>query len=166
MRNLNVVAIECMRELDVANIPYRTVRKWEVNTRAKSRWGQCKQVSRGIFDININIDLLREENDIDGLKNTIIHELLHTCEGCMNHGDKWKMYADKVNRYYGYNISRCSNADEKGVTVKRENTRKVIHRFKCAGCGQVIERQRESKFTKYYHNYKCGVCGCKFEKIF
>ena len=164
MRNLNVVAIECMRELDVANIPYRIVRKWEVNTRAKSRWGQCKQVSPGVFEININIDLLREENSIDGLKDTIIHELLHTCEGCMNHGAKWKAYADKVNRYYGYNVSRCSSADDKGVTVQR--VQKIKYQFKCTGCGQVISQTRASKFTKNPERYQCGICHNKFIQIF
>ena len=53
---------------------------------------------------------------MNGLKNTIIHELLHTCVGCMNHKAKWKFYADKVNRAYGYDdIKRTSTADEKGV---------------------------------------------------
>lgn len=37
---------------------------------------------------------------------TIVHELLHTCEGCFNHGAKWKYYAEVMNNKYGYQITR------------------------------------------------------------
>lgn len=63
---------------------------------------------------------LREDTDIDGLKNTIIHELLHTCKGCMKHTGEWKQLAEKVNRYYGYNIKRCDSADEKGISEEQK----------------------------------------------
>lgn len=31
--------------------------------------------------------------------------------------------------------------------------------FVCEDCGQVIIRERASKFTRNYHNYRCGKCG-------
>ncbi len=39
MRDLQVVTKECMKELDKIGIKYGNVVKFEVNTRAKSRWG-------------------------------------------------------------------------------------------------------------------------------
>lgn len=174
MRDLNVVAIECMRELEIIGIPFGKVTEFSVNTRAKRRWGQCRKNGDGTFSINISADLLRESTEINGLKNTIIHELLHTCPDCFCHTGEWKRLADKVNRYYGYGITRCSSAEDKGLDekvikqreIEREKKRqnpKFIFRCKC--CGQIVKRQRASQFTKYYHMYHCGICNGKFEPI-
>lgn len=89
MRNLEDVAIECMEMLDRIGIKYGNVKEVIPNSRARSRWGQCKIVPGG-FQININVDLLDERNSIDGLKETLLHELLHTVSGCFNHGREWK----------------------------------------------------------------------------
>lgn len=115
MRNLNSVAYDCMEKLSAINIPYSHAVAFSVNKRAKKRWGQCRRESNGTYSININVNLLKEENDIEGLENTIIHELLHTCPNCMNHGPEWKKYAKMVYDSYGYNIQRCANAYEKGI---------------------------------------------------
>lgn len=115
MRDVNVIAIECMRELENIGIKCGNVIKIDINTRSKKRWGQCRKIGNN-YIIEVNQILLREDTDIDGLKNTIIHELLHTCKGCMKHTGEWKQLAEKVNRYYGYNIKRCDSADEKGIS--------------------------------------------------
>ena len=39
------------------------------------------------------------------VEDTIIHELIHCLPGANNHGPWFKLYADKVNRTYGYSIS-------------------------------------------------------------
>lgn len=137
MRNLNDYAKRCMTELDDIGIEYGNIIEFKVNTRAKKRWGQCKAVPGG-YSINISAILLDERNDEQGLKNTIIHELLHSCKGCMNHGENWKRLATKVNRAYGYNIKRCSSADEKGVqeeTRPIKTAREIKYIVKCNGCG-------------------------------
>lgn len=86
MRNLTEYAQKCMAELDTLEIQYGNVVEFKVNYRAKKRWGQCKRLSDGTFSININAIFLDERNEEQGLKNTIIHELLHTCTDCFNHG--------------------------------------------------------------------------------
>lgn len=178
MRDLQAVAKECLMELDEIGIEYGLITRFVVNTRAKKRWGQCKKagarwdvvagVVRDTYEINISYVLLDERNPIEALKNTLIHEVLHTCKGCMNHGEAWKKLADKVNRAYGYGIKRCSSADEKGVEYdnRDKQPRKIKHQFKCEHCGQLINRQRESDFTKHYKSYKCGRCGGAFIKLF
>lgn len=150
------VTIECMRELDALNIPYGKVREVTINTRAKRRWGQCREV-RGLYYISISDRLLENK---DGLKNTIIHELLHTCPNCMNHKEPWKAVASKVNKAYGYNIKRCSGAEEKGVEPVEYK-----YVFKCKKCGVEVKQMRASKFTRNPRNYKCGCCGGEFERV-
>lgn len=70
MRDVNVIAIECMRELENIGIKCGNVIKIDINTRAKKRWGQCRKIGNN-YIIEVNQILLREDTDIDGLKNTI-----------------------------------------------------------------------------------------------
>lgn len=167
MRDLQKYAIECMEELDNIGIEYGNVIDITVNTRAKKRWGQCKALGNGNFSINISAFLLDESTDVEGLKNTIIHELLHTCKGCLNHGTEWKRLASIVNRAYGYNIKRTSSAEEKGCTCVPDNTkvRSIKHKLVCNKCGHVFIRYRDSKFTRMPGNFLCG-CGGTITKIF
>ena len=164
MRDLQMYAKECMEYLDVIGIEYGNIIEFVPNTGATKRWGQCRAIPGG-YSINISTVLLDERNDEEGLINTIIHELLHSCKGCMNHGENWKRLANKVYREYGLNIKRTSSAAEKGV-IEETRPIKVKHKFVCKGCGQVITRQKESDFTKRYDRYTCAVCHSHFEKIF
>jgi predicted SprT family Zn-dependent metalloprotease len=109
--------------------------------------------------------LLADDVTNDGAINTIIHELLHTVQGCMNHGENWKREANKVNRVYGYNIKRCSSAEEKGVEPIENIPQAIKYQFKCKDCGKVYSRTRASRFTKNWQRYRCGCCGGQFTKV-
>lgn len=165
MRDLTTYALRCMENLDAIGVSYGNVLDFTVNTRAKNRWGQCRAVPGG-FTININAVLLDERNPEESLLNTIIHELLHTCKNCMNHGREWKTLAEKVNRAYHLNVSRTASADQKGIVAETLPEKTVKHRFVCEDCGQIVERQRESDFTKRYNLYTCGRCHGHFKKEF
>ena len=107
MRDLMEYANFCMEMLDEINIPYCEPESFTINTRAR-RWGQCKYIrASGKFYININITLLDERNGEDGLINTILHELLHTCPGCMNHGAEWKKWAEKCGKSMATTSKDC-----------------------------------------------------------
>ena len=166
MKNLISLANKCMAQLDEIGIEYAQSIRWEVNPRAKKRWGLWEKHPNGVYTISISYRLLTDDVTDEGAIDTIIHELLHTCKGCMNHGENWKREASKVNRAYGYNIKRCSSAEDKGVQPIEEMPKAIKHQFKCKDCGQVYSRVKESNFTKHYKNYRCGYCNGEFEKIF
>jgi predicted SprT family Zn-dependent metalloprotease len=166
MKKLNELAIECMAELDEIGIQYGNVVKWEINTRAKKRWGLCTRLPNGNYVISISNRLLEDNVAEQSAKDTIIHELLHTVKGCMNHKAEWKYQADKVNRAYGYNIKRCTSYEEKGIERPEATPREIKHKFVCKDCGKVYTRTKESKFTKNWQRYRCGVCGGEFTKEF
>lgn len=167
MRNLNAVAKECMKMLDNIGIKYGNIKEIKVNTRAKKRWGQCELVPGEGYSININIVLLDERNDINGLKNTIIHELLHSCDGCMNHGEKWRLLANKVNDVYGLNIKRTSNSDEKGIDKSTIVKSQVVYKYEiqCIDCGHVYKRAKMSTVIQHPEEYRCSHCGGKLQRI-
>ena len=165
-RKLADVYKECVGELDAIGVPYGTVTEVTVNYRAKSRWGQCvRDNARGTFTINIRCDLLMEYASEKGLKETILHELIHTCPHCMNHGPEWVKWVELVNDCYAYAIKRANTAEDKGmaaeyyeaIKIEREQKRmNAKYRFHCRDCGQVIVRTRRSQFTEWYMLYTCG----------
>lgn len=166
MRDLESYALRCMEKLDQLGIKYGNILAVTPNTRAKSRWGQCRKVPGG-YTININVDLLDEESGPDGeegLINTLLHELLHSCEGCMNHGPNWKALAATVYRATGYNIKRTSSAEEKGMTP---SIRAVKYKYavQCECCGHVFYRQKACKLTKHPEWFRCGICKGSLVKI-
>lgn len=165
---LLVVVEECKRELDSLAIPYsKNIVKVEVNTRAKSRWGQTRK--RGnVYEININVDLLSGKCDYqNGLKNTIIHELLHTCPNCMEHKNQWLAYANKVNNAYGYRITRCNSAEDKGFSNYYEEVaaeRKTEYKYfiKCSKCGHKIGYKRKCDSVNRPYMYIHKPCEAEF----
>jgi predicted SprT family Zn-dependent metalloprotease len=161
---LNTIYNEAVEKVIAANIPLdiNKIQRVVINTRAKKRWGQCKKLPNGKFEININTDLVEQSED--GTLNTVIHELLHTIDGCLNHGEQWKRYANKINRIYGMNIKRTSNAEDKGVerTVTKVDYKYILQ---CQGCNQIFRRSRQTQFVTNPQIYKCGGCGGDIKRI-
>lgn len=100
--------IELMRELDVPiseNIcPEVTL------TGSRRNYGRCcgkgtlKKYTEYDFYIEISGHTL--ENTEKSLRNTLIHELLHTVPGGLCHTGEWKKWAKYVSAKTGYNIQR------------------------------------------------------------
>ena len=131
----------------------------KLNYRAKNRLGRCTR--NNIFctyTLEFNHLIFSDEADEDAIMNVLIHEILHTCKDCMTHKGEWKRLANIVNANTKYNITRCANYESLGIEDPKEE-KKHNYVFVCEDCGQVIIRERASKFTRNYHAYRCGKCG-------
>jgi len=178
MRDLQRYANECINDLKVLGInPRIDVKDFSVNTRAKSRYGQCKKVD-GKFTININSDLLRDECPVLSLRETIFHELIHTLPKCWNHGEEFLKYAEIVNKEYLVNVKRCSSYKEKygailaeqirKETKKRKENKTIEYKLFCEYCGKVRASGMYKRMPKWYaHNedFHCGVCGGNLTRL-
>lgn len=151
----------CVAEVRSAGIVPGNIIEWKINRRAKKRWGLCTRKPNGDCIIQIAARLLEDERISEkACKETIIHEILHTCPECHGHTGQWKAYAQIMNEKYGYNIKRTTSGEEKGVenyhvTQRLDYSYKII----CKYCGYVILKKKKCKFTHYYGNYKCASCG-------
>ena len=162
MKDVHKLINTCLSEVTSIGIKPSKNITWSINSRAKSRWGLCKKTGPFAFEIQIAECLLTDDRISEtNCKETIIHEILHTCPKCMNHTGKWKEYAALLNEAYGYNIKRVKSTAEMGVEKREVKRQPVKYAFECKKCGQRIERKKECKFTKYYKSYGCGICGCK-----
>ena len=132
-----------------------------INTRAKARFGCCivenKVPGNTWYTIEISAHTL--EAPEKSIKEIIAHELLHTCKGCMNHGKIWKIYAERFNESYGYNITRTSSAEILGLEETGKNIPPAKYILVCSKCGKQFPRKRRSKAVQSPEKYRCGKCG-------
>lgn len=157
MTKYNNLLQEVINEAVNINIPVSNniISNVKINTRATSRFGQCKK-QNGKYLIEISQHLTQAEEK--HIKETLAHEVLHTCPNCMNHGRQWKLYAMIMNNKYGYEISRTGSCENMGITspkIERAN-----YAIVCNNCGKTTYRQRESKVIKNPERYRCK-CGGK-----
>lgn len=165
MKKLEILAAECTQDLLSIGIQPGIVNKWIINTRAKCRWGMCKSVAPGLFNISIAYCLLQDDINDQAAKDTILHELLHTVKGCNGHKGKWKELAAKVNKQLTqYTIKRTTSYNEKGIErtpVMRINKYAV----RCLKCGKEYQREKKSKVIQHPEKYRCRICGSKLERV-
>ena len=160
MKDLKRLAAECERDLRSIGIVPGKVVGWQINTRAKRRWGQCKKLPDGTFTISIAASLMEDSVCDQATKNTVMHELLHTVQGCHGHTGKWKMLADTINRRLpSYTIKRTTEYGEKGIA--KPPSKYVIQ---CTKCGKEYGRERMSPVVKNYTKYRCS-CGGTFRRV-
>ena len=123
-----------------------------INYKAKSRLGQCV----GKRDIDISSWLLEIGSDHD-IKNTIIHEILHTFKDTIGHKAKWQYYAGYVNSRTDYHITRTTSIDNIYARANEIRPTKEIHykwEITCMKCGKVFRRQRID--TRVLNDFKRG----------
>jgi predicted SprT family Zn-dependent metalloprotease len=171
LSKLKELAKECENELyklyldnsikdNIKNYSIRYV----VNYRAKRRLGECRYLSDAFREINVSSWLLKDFSNKD-IKNTIMHELLHCLKGCNNHGSRWQMYANIVNKKLGYNVKRLANVsalcDKNNIDKVAFNNDRYKYKITCKSCNHVHYAMRITTRIKNYYvnnNMLCGVC--------
>ena len=133
---------ESIRELEEIRLDKMTPKNlnFTINYRAKKRLGQCCEKQ----DINISSWLLEIGSDHD-IKNTIIHEILHTFKDTIGHKAKWQYYANYVNNRTDYHITRTTSINKIYEKANKVRPTKEIHykwEITCKKCGKVFYKQR------------------------
>lgn len=168
-QKLERVYMECVDEMNAIEIPFGRITEVTVNYRAKSRWGQCCKrfdAYGTMYKIDIRCDLCHPDAPEKALKETIIHEIIHTCPDCMCHTGEWLRLVGIVNDCYNYNIKRGETAEDKGMDefyrTHEETREEDKYRFVCEGCGQIVTRKRASDFVRHPELYRCARCKGRF----
>ena len=164
MRDLQELFERAKDYLDVIEVPYSKDIEWiKANSRYTRRYGNCawhydNKKGRRVFQIQIASFLLSEEiTDDKVVLSTIIHELIHTCEGCQNHGAKFHYWGDLVTDCYGIEITtyvsdeRAAKVREAGVAPKRKSV-SYNWAFNCENCGREWKYKKMPKFMQWGFN--------------
>lgn len=153
MNDFDALLVQVIGQARALKIPVsdRIAPHVAVNSRAVSRFGCCRRTPVG-YRIELAEGLLRAEEA--ACRQTLAHEILHTCPGCRDHGPLWRAYAARMNEVWGYRISRTGARDELGV----EPPRSAPHLVVCSQCGRRFERFRASALVQHPERYRCR-CG-------
>lgn len=153
------IILSSEKKLDELNIKYGNIVLWEINTRAKKRFGQCRLVRKDCYSIDICERIF--EADDHYIEEVIMHELLHSCKDCMNHGKTWKKYADMVNSRFGCNISATGTNEQYGLACDDKKNQEYKYLFKCKGCGSLQGYYKKGKIVKILSGEISGYAVCK-----
>ena len=123
-----------------------------VDRRAVCRLGCCI-LKNGRYQIHLSVRL--SDGPEAACLQTLAHEALHTCPGCLDHGKRWQSYAARMNTAYGYAISRTSDPAALGLPDWEKPVRYVLV---CRSCGREFARMRASSLVQHPERYRCR-CG-------
>lgn len=142
VKDLNKLFEETLQDVKNAGIKPGNILSVTSEKDGRKEWGRCIKRDGG-FDIKISSRVLCDDIDDMGAKDTIAHEILHTCDSCMNHGKLWKLYADAVNATYPgkYHIRVSNTPEQKGIEFKEDDYKYI---FQCDNCGKKMGLDRIS----------------------
>ena len=158
MNDFDALLVRVIRQAETLRIPISPSIDPHVrnNRRAVTRFGCCiKEGDRYIIELSERM-LAAEER---ACMQTLAHEILHTCRGCRNHGERWKSYAAKMNAGYGYTLSRTQTCQSLGVP----DIKPARYVLVCRECGQEFRRARASELVKHPERYRCK-CGGRLDR--
>jgi len=146
--------------LILADLGYGAVLKnhyeCEFNNRALNRLGRCTCIGRNRYRISINEQFLKLANP-ENVHNTIMHEVIHSLPGCMNHGKEWQNAAKKVNA--NYNFTPITRLHDLAEDKHYENYVKSNYHYSIE-CEKCHTKWNYMKKTKTYSACKEGRARC------
>ena len=164
MKNLNVLINRAVNELKSLGIEAGYINEVTTMPSKNQNWGDCRKTMNG-YKIRINECLLDDIVDDKATMDTVIHEVIHTVKGCMNHKAPFKKVAELVNNAYGYDVKRTTSCAEKGIEKNFISTIKYI--IECNNCGNKNYYSRKTKIVKsILNNENRYICSCcKSDKL-
>lgn len=142
MHDLQEIARECISELKAIDIPVQDdkIRAIAAVPLHKDGYkGHCIVTDDGGFRIEIWKEMLKDSVRLTVLKRLICHELIHSCDGCMNHMGKFRRFARKVDKHYDYNLM---TGDDDCLHPEKP----VLVRLQCSKCKYIqLYRNEENR---------------------
>ena len=142
-----------------------------LDLRGTKTYGRCKKMTSNALEATIYLNkTYADSTTVQRIKNTIMHELIHSIKGCSGHTGLWKQIAKIVSyRSQGkYDIKRLSTScpDFRDTIIHEKGSQKVRpykYIIVCNHCGQEFKYKTEGKVVKDIKigredNYKCPRC--------
>lgn len=139
--------------------------------KTHTHYGQCcrrgNRRNKTQYDFLIRISAYTLGNTEKSLRNTILHELLHTIPGGHGHKGVWAKYASLVNHELGYHIQRIAGdktdedrANLRGNVQERRKSH-ATYIIVCPDCGARWVRHRRSALVNHPEQWACRRCGVR-----
>jgi hypothetical protein len=100
-------------------------------------YGRCRHCRDVHYIIYINTVYFKKDDERyrRDLLSTMIHELIHSIKGCMNHGENFLKYAEIVNQKYGKGFIKPRGDSN----ILEENAKYII---RCDNCWAIVTFNR------------------------
>ena len=163
MKNLNELLEIAKEKCSSVGIPYGNITDIKINNRLSRAWGRCLTKNHKDFWIEINGKYAKDEfSTNDNIIEVICHEIIHTCEGCWNHGYKFMQYGKLLTAAYGIIVQATDNAENRTIdSIAWKNSKKYAVKCNC----RTIHKDRMCDIIKYPQIFKCTKCKGNFERI-
>ena len=145
MKDLNKLYKEALADVINAGIKPGNILSVNVDFKDMSAWGSCNYDSENDgYHIKISDRTLADNLEDKAAMDTIAHEILHTCDSCMNHGKVWKSYTDAMNLIYKgkYHITVKETRQHKGIEFDERRYKYVIQ---CKHCKNKIGYMKKNR---------------------
>lgn len=122
-------------------------------TYDRDYWGRCsiKDIDRFVITIYDHKD-----RDTIGIKETIIHELIHTLKGCQNHKSEFKYMCSIIKQYLGYSCLSGKHEDTQNLDYKIGNYQ---HFLICPKCKKIVSQSnrktKKFQYPQFYYHSEC-----------
>lgn len=165
VKDLEEIKKYCLNELDTMGYHSLIFNDYNIviNNRLKKSLAQIKKIRNNVFQIDFNFYFLQSCPE-QYIKNTMMHELIHSIDGCMNHGHTWKSIANKINCVYGYNVTTTTSYSEYNKVYKTiKNHTSYKYKVVCTHCNTYWRYKKQTRLTSALqnnlkHGYTCPYC--------
>ena len=155
---------ECIEELYRIGIYPKPFKQWREIDHSQGVWGYCCDLGNGAFGLELQKDLLNDGTDDAALKDTIIHELIHTLPGCFDHGSQWDEIAARVRAAYpAYLLLPAGGTNRYRI----EYTERPVCTWHCPNCGWStadFSKRRKHRKTDPVA-YQCPLCKGRLKRV-
>ena len=150
--DINKMIDECKKKLIDLGYSEVTIKYYYpvINTRLFKALGRCHCEGYNRYTIEVNQGHFEMDSYQECL-DTIMHELIHSLKGCMNHGPNFQRAARKVNfNYPEFTIGTHSTETSYVKNVYRKEKRKEAKKYmvKCTTCGHTWKYARKTNLIK------------------
>ena len=102
-----------------------------------------------------------KNRDTKGIKETIIHELIHTLKDCQNHKSEFKWHCSIIQGYMGYSCFSGQHEDVQSIEYILSNFK---HFTVCEHCHKITSKgNRKTRAFQYPEFYYCSKCKSKIK---
>lgn len=150
-------------DMDKLNIPYKHDVPVVVNRRLSRALGRCTFRCGQATLVELSEVIIASE--LQELKNTICHELIHTACPQDHHGGMWLVYANKMTHNSNYTITRLHDVSVLNQNMLKAKRQPYKYKVTCR-CGCSMKMKRKTDFIKSIekHNgesilWRCSKCG-------
>lgn len=159
MKDYQSIYENCKAKLIACGYQPGNITKVCVNKRFSRAMGRTRK--RGdTYIIELSLTTVDDNTPLRFTETVMLHELIHTCNGCFNHGKPFNEACQKVNKTYGYNVGITIDCRNEGVN-NIVNAQTAKYKVVCDYCGNYQLMKRMCKIVKdapRSHNYRCGRC--------